>query len=329
MSGIIVVSALGGLAGLHAATWGARKDGPFEGFRLHRFLRSVWLGGVIATALWLVWGRQGAPWDWVLLVGASYALERLATEWWKAIVRENDQSAYAIPMRLACRGKTVDGRLARHTLGAAIVGALGACCWVAVWLEHRVGPLPTAAVVAIGGAGGWLTALGGAWKDAPIEGFEPLKFWRSPVVASLWAAPLSALTHHWTVLAVSAAGYAVATVETHKTFFSGGRPPGKFAGKPATSRPVGPRMSLGGLHAALWLVLGIAIAHQLTVHRADGSWRGAMVAPMVACLLLAVGVAAVNARSGVSARARPAAHASSRRRISSNVRMAAHLDLHL
>jgi hypothetical protein len=33
---------------------------------------------------------------------------------------------------------------------------------------------------------GWISAFLGAWKDAPIEGFETLKFFRSPVVAGLY-----------------------------------------------------------------------------------------------------------------------------------------------
>ena len=37
-------------------------------------------------------------------MGTVYAVERLDTEWWKAIVREQDQSHYTIPMRLGVRG---------------------------------------------------------------------------------------------------------------------------------------------------------------------------------------------------------------------------------
>ena len=39
----------------------------------------------------------------------------------------------------------------------------------------------------VGGTGGWLTAVGGAWKDAPVEGFSGWKFLRSPAVATGWA----------------------------------------------------------------------------------------------------------------------------------------------
>src|SRR3954453_5384896 len=35
------------------------------------------------------------------------------------------------------------------------------------------------------------TAVGGAWKDAPIEGFSGWKFLRSPAIATAWAVPFS------------------------------------------------------------------------------------------------------------------------------------------
>jgi len=35
---------VGALTGLHAATWGAFKDSPFEGFRIRSFARSIALG---------------------------------------------------------------------------------------------------------------------------------------------------------------------------------------------------------------------------------------------------------------------------------------------
>ena len=51
-----------------------------------------------------------------------YAVERLATEWWKAIVREQDQSHYTIPMRLGVRGRPVDHPFPRYTVGVAVAG---------------------------------------------------------------------------------------------------------------------------------------------------------------------------------------------------------------
>src|SRR3546814_15254887 len=87
-------------------------------------------------------------------------------------------------------------------------------------------------LVTIGACGGWLTAFGGAWKDAPVEGFETLKFFRSPLISLFWAIVVAFFTESWLLIGVAGAGYSVATIETYKTFFFPSKPRGKFSGKP-------------------------------------------------------------------------------------------------
>ena len=95
--------------------------------------------------------------------------------------------------------------------------------------------LPTWVVVlTVGSVFGWISAFGGAWKDAPIEGFETLKFFRSPSIAVSWALVISQFTTSWTVMAIAAEGFTVASIETYKQFGVPDKPPGKFAGKPVT-----------------------------------------------------------------------------------------------
>jgi mannose/fructose/N-acetylgalactosamine-specific phosphotransferase system component IIC len=86
-------------------------------------------------------------------------------------------------------------------------------------------------VLLVGSLGGWISAFGGAWKDAPVEGFQPFKFVRSPLVALGYALLLAALTTDPVYAAFGALGYTVATLETYKTFFKPNTPRGKFAGK--------------------------------------------------------------------------------------------------
>ena len=43
---LALYAAIGALTGLHASTWGAFKDSPFEGFRLTSFARCIVLGVV-------------------------------------------------------------------------------------------------------------------------------------------------------------------------------------------------------------------------------------------------------------------------------------------
>ena len=243
---------LGGLTGLHAATWGAFKDTPFEGFRWRSFVRSVALGLVMGTLLAtaLPGSSAHAP---LVVIGLLYTGERLATEWWKTFVREDPQSAYTIPMRLAVNGRPVDAALPRYLTGLAVVVALV----LLATLVPQVGDGDAAwwVLVLVGGSGGWLTAVGGAWKDAPVEGFSRWKFLRSPAVASVWAFLLLPLTRDPLTLAVAAGGLSVLVIETYKTFLTGGRPPGKFAGKPVRLVERAARDRCRALHCLLYGVL--------------------------------------------------------------------------
>lgn len=267
---MIEVALVGLLTGLHAATWGAYKDSPFEGFRPTSFLRTLALG--LAVAMTLA-GTTGLDHGHLLVfIGVTYALERLLTEWWKSIVREDDQSAYAIPMRLAIHGRTIESRLHRYAAGAAVAAGLAGACWVARELQAAVPPLPIWTALVIAGAGGWLTAVGGAWKDAPIEGFSGWKFLRSPAVSTAWAFVLIGFTHDWVTLTVAAAGWSVISIETYKTFLTGGRPPGKFDTKPARFAVGEAREVCRAVHIGLYAVLAaVAVAPLVTTSTARAS----------------------------------------------------------
>jgi hypothetical protein len=265
--------ALGVLTGIHAATWGAFKDTPFEGFRRQSFARSIVLGGLVGTAAAWTDLRVAA----LVLVGLLYAGERLATEWWKAFVREDPQSTYTIPMRLAVGGRPVDARLPRYATGAAVLLGLGVS---AVVLRPFDGDaLPGWATVLVGGAGGWLTAVGGAWKDAPVEGFSFWKFLRSPAVATFWSAALAPLTDNLWALAVASGGLSVLVIETYKTFLTGGRPPGKFAGKPVRFVQRAARQSCRLLHCLVYGGLaGLVLASPTAAVTVAGAVGVALVA---------------------------------------------------
>jgi hypothetical protein len=87
-------------------------------------------------------------------------------------------------------------------------------------------------ILVIGGAGGWISAFAGAWKDAPIEGFELLKFFRSPVLVLFFAFLVANFTDNYLYIFMCGIGYTVGTAETYKTFFFPSKPRGKFAVKP-------------------------------------------------------------------------------------------------
>ncbi|WP_270888225.1 hypothetical protein [Pedococcus sp. 5OH_020] len=249
---------MGCFAGMHAATWGAYKDSPFEGFHWARCLRSIVLAVALAVALVRVWPFPTGR-DVVVVAFTVYALERLATEGWKSILRENDQSSFTIPMRLAFRGRPVDHRTIRYAAGLLLLAALGGAALALRWADVSSSLSSWLVVVVVGGGSGWATAVGGAWKDAPIEGFSSWKFLRSPAVATAWAVPLSMRTEDWLLLSLASAGAAIATIETYKTFFTGDRPPGKFDGRPTAAGSTAVRKVAGCVHAVTWLALAAAL----------------------------------------------------------------------
>jgi hypothetical protein len=288
MLGVGLVGLVGSLGGLHAASWGAFKDSPFEGFKPASFGRSVALGLTASLVLALTTDLDSIR-SVLLLIGICYALERLTTEWWKSIVREDEQSAYSIPMRLAVHGQPVEDRHRRYALGVGVAVAIVVLCWVAKVLQSALPQLPLWGVVLVAGAGGWLTAVGGAWKDAPIEGFSGWKFLRSPAVATFWAVVLCRFTDDWVTLAVAAGGWSVISIETYKTFLTGNRPPGKFADKPVRFYADEAREACRAVHAGMYAVLSLGLAASLLSGSLGGStgWRADQALAVLAVSLMA------------------------------------------
>ena len=275
----IVGSLVGLLSGLHAASWGMYKDAPHEGFELRKYLRSPVLGAVIGAA-----AAAALPLDprsargVALLFGVAYAVERALAEIYKTFLREEDQAKYTIPMQLAVGGRVVQSRALRLVLGAGYLGLLlGLVLLLDAWQRSRGGAASLAEVVLLGGAGGWISAFGGAWKDAPVEGFQSLKFLRSPMLAAGWALVLYRLTPDLVTVMVAAIGYTVATTETWKTFFFPSRPRGKFAGKPVRFPAIlRHRQHVVPVCAAVWLLvlasLGIALGGDAAAGSAVVEW---------------------------------------------------------
>lgn len=234
-SGHLVTLALGmgvgTAAGLHVATWGMFKDCLFEGFSWRKYVRSV----VLALVLALVVQRLiPLPFDAagvLLLFGLTYVLERGVTEWSKEFLRREDQSKYFIPMQFAVMGRPVQspglrllagaGYAVAVTLVVIAVRRLGATFHQGAWL--------TGFVVSATVAG--ISAVGGAWKDAPLEGFQFLKFFRSPAVGGAWGGVLCLLSSDLVAVSFGALGFTIATIETWKKFRQPYTAPGKFSGK--------------------------------------------------------------------------------------------------
>jgi hypothetical protein len=160
-------------------------------------------------------------------------------------------------MQLHVNGRVVKSRRTRSVAAFLLVGVVAGTAWALEWLQHSGLDLPAPlAVLLVGSVGGWLSAFGGAFKDAPIEGFETMKFFRSPVVALAWATVMALFTTEYLFIALTGLGYTVATIETYKTFFFPNRPRGKFAGKPILFPHLSRwRYRFAPLYAGIWLLV--------------------------------------------------------------------------
>ena len=255
---------IGALAGAHASTWGMYKDAPHEGFSAAKYVRSLVLATLVAPLVSKLIGvTPSDAASAVILFGCVYGIERAVLESWKTFFRDEDQSKYAIPMQLAVFGKTVKSRPARLLLGVLYVTVIVGGLALVSGVRAPAGTSRILLAVTIGALGGWFSAFGGAWKDAPIEGFQIFKFFRSPLIAAGFAFLLYSLGATPVQGLLGAIGYTVATTETWKTFFFPSVPRGKFAGKPVLYPDMlRHRRWFVPLYAAIWLLIlaGFAMA---------------------------------------------------------------------
>ena len=234
---ILLVLLTGLTAGLHTSTWGMYKDSPHEGFTWPKYFRSTIAALIFAPIVWHFTGLDVmTPSGIALLWGSTYLCERLVMEVWKTFLREQDQSKYFIPMQLHVFGRVVESKRDRYIAAFFYVGAIVLIGWLLIKInamnqagEWNWNPYLTLILLSIGG---WISAFGGAWKDAPIEGFETFKFFRSPGVAYFWAWVAANLTTDFVVITMCGIGFTIASIETYKTFFFPSRPRGKFQGMP-------------------------------------------------------------------------------------------------
>ncbi|MCR9290298.1 MAG: hypothetical protein NXI23_23240 [Bacteroidetes bacterium] len=261
---ILTVILTGLTAGLHTSTWGMYKDSPHEGFTWPKYLRSTIASLIFAPIVWYftdldVTTATGI----VLLWGSTYLCERLVMEVWKTFLRQEDQSKYFIPMQLHVLGRVVESKRDRYIAAFFYVGGIVLVTWVLIklWGMHQAGELnlnPYIILLFLS-IGGWISAFGGAWKDAPIEGFETFKFFRSPAVAYFWAWMAANLTDNFLVITMCGIGFTIASIETYKTFFFPSRPRGKFQGKPIDfPEMLKTRQKFIAVFVACWLFVIVA-----------------------------------------------------------------------
>ncbi len=166
------------VSGLYTSLWGAFKDSPYEGFKPWTFPRSVVFHVLLFLPLFFAPPLRDTvrSLSWIQLFFVVMGLERFLAEIYKGFFRTEDQDKYFVPSRITFLGKYVSSDALRYSAGAGIVILVFAVLLVSVSVVSYWGFL----LAAYGT--GLLVSLGGAYKDAPFEGFKPVKFQRSALV---------------------------------------------------------------------------------------------------------------------------------------------------
>ncbi len=229
----IIALIVGLCAGLHTSTWGMYKDVPYEGFTWPRYFRSTVISALAAMAVVKFTDLDVTMASGMIVLFAfTYVIERAFVEYWKTFLRVQDQSKFFIPMQFSVGGNVVKSNAVRLAAAAAYLAGVVLVVWGVSYLQTaNFGLNGLMTVLVLGSIGGWISAFGGAWKDAPKEGFETLKFFRSPGMALSYAFVLANFTDNYLFIVFGALGMTIATIETYKTFFFPSRPRGKFSGK--------------------------------------------------------------------------------------------------
>lgn len=254
----LVVAGL--LAGAHASSWGAFKDSPYEGFSTKKFVRSLVIG---VAAGWFFYYTFTPDPGFSLAVGvaAILTLERFITEFYKAFIRNEAQSKYRISSRFLLLGhETTEGL--RAAAATVCVVAFIAFISAPSFLTDRASTVVVAGL--IGAYAGLGVACGGAWKDAPAEGFSWRKFLRSPFIAACVALALWTLEKDVILLSLATIGVERMIAEFYKTFMSGRRP-GKFRFGVAHERWLVNRQVFLLPYALTWILFATQLNNQATM----------------------------------------------------------------
>lgn len=192
--------------------WGVYGDLLVETFELKKVLRSIFFALIAGGFLYTI-DRELS----LLVVAlASIAVERLLTELYKALWRIESQDKYAIPSDLRLKLSTLLRRLLFVTTILCIA------------LILTIVSLPSSGIL-LGLLAGLITAVGGALKDAPYEGFHLKKFFRSPVIALTIGIALGQYFPHMSGMIILLAIFGGERIvsEFYKKILMG-RIPGKF-----------------------------------------------------------------------------------------------------
>lgn len=245
---------MGVASGLHAASYGAYKDSPYEKFYWPRYVREILLNLLLAGVLVYIFPRQTNP---GVLFLTTLLLSRLGTEVYKLFLRNEPQTHYRIPSMAHVSKKVVTSGWLR----LALAGFILSVALMLTRLAHILALLPhPLAGVTIGASIGLAMAMGGAHKDGYFEGFSPVKFCRSPAIAAAAGMFIAGFTREPTLILFAAGGLERILVEAYKTFYLKSYVPGKFK---AETVPHPKYLDLRKIlllpYGATWMILILAL----------------------------------------------------------------------
>jgi hypothetical protein len=110
-------------------------------------------------------------------------IERVTSEVYKGFFRNEDQEKYLIPSRFTLFGRHIVNNTILYCLGIALIIILIAILCIEVKIDNFAWFLTASC------CSGIAVALGGAYKDAPFEGFKLINFLKSPLIL-LFSSPL-------------------------------------------------------------------------------------------------------------------------------------------
>lgn len=246
---------IGVASGLHAASYGAYKDSPYEKFYWPRYVREILLSLLIAGVLVYIFPSQTNP---GILFLTTLLLSRLGTEVYKLFLRNEPQTRYRIPSMAHVSKKVVTSGWLRLALAGFIV----TIAFILTRLAHILALLPhPLSGATIGTSIGLAIAMGGAHKDGYFEGFSPVKFCRSPAIAAVSGMFVAGFTREPALILFAAGGLERILVEAYKTFYLKSYVPGKFkAVTPPYPKYLDLRKILLLPYSATWMILFLALS---------------------------------------------------------------------
>lgn len=144
--------------------WGLYGDLLHEPFDWKKVLRSIFLGVIYSVYLFLI----DASLPLIVVIFMVIAFERITTEIFKASIRQESQSKYKIPSDLNIHLP----RSIKIPIGMSLILLVPLSLpFISFHIDYFL-----LLFIAM-----FLPALGGMLKDAPFEGFQLLKFFRTPV----------------------------------------------------------------------------------------------------------------------------------------------------